>query len=576
MPGTSHLYINPRVQRVLSGAVMLLIAAWLAGCAGETLEEDQNGNPPAGATPTSTPTANPSASPTATPTPFSAAPVQARILLSYQYKNAVGDLLGNAARDAVKPLNDTLVNGSSAVAAASFSLSNAAVESFEANAYAAAQAGLADSGQRAKLITCTPANATDDACLTAVVNNFGRRAFRRALTADELAAYKKVAVAAGQAYSSFDRAAEFAFAAMLQSPQFLYISEQGETDAQKPGMVKYTSTEMASRLSFFLLGTLPPESLLQAASQNKLATADDVRAQARALLDLPTAQGALDQLYAEWLGLNELSKAGKDSSLYPTFNPQIAQAMKQETLMVMNAIANDTKRSFLDFLDADFTFLDKSLAAYYNLPAPATDTFTRTALPTNSERAGVLTQGGFLAVMAHPVETSPTLRGKMVRERLLCEAVGAAPPDVVTELAPVEGSTATQTLRQRLVAHRDNPRCAGCHSLMDPIGFGFEKFDASGRLRTTDRNLPIDASGSLDSKGSFNNARELVKLLKADTRVGNCVTRVVFRHASGHVETEGELPALQQALASARAQGFTMRSILVELVASDAFRYGKR
>jgi hypothetical protein len=487
----------------------------------------------------------------------------------------IRDLLGPTARNAVKPWEDALVNGSSSVGAGQLAITGAALERFETNAFAAAQAALADPATRAKLIPCTPANSTDDACLNTVITKFGYRAFRRPMAADEVTAYKTVAKSAGSAYASFDKAVEFAIAGMLQSPQFLYLSEQGEPDAQRPGMVKYTQTEMASRLAFFLLGTMPPDALLDAAANGKLGTADEVRAQARTLLNLPAAQGALDQLFAEWLGLNELSHVGKDASLYPSFNPQLAQAMKQETLMVVNTIAVDQARSFLDILDADFTFINKALAAHYGLPAPATDAFTRITLPASSARAGVLTQGGFLAAMGHPVETSPTLRGKLVRERLLCEPVGAAPPNVVTTLAPVAGAP-VQTLRQRLVAHRTNPACMGCHSLMDPIGFGFEKFDSSGRLRSTDRGLPVDASGQLDTRGSFNEAAELVKLLKGDDRVAACVTRVMFRHASGHVEQAGEEASLKAVENAARGQGFSLKVLLSELVASDAFRYAKQ
>jgi hypothetical protein len=579
--------------RHISGkaASLLAVCALLAACGGDKLDEGGAAPPPtanspapspgASPVPSATPSASPaptpsaSASPSPVPTPFSAAPLQARVLLSYQYANAVGDLLGPVARAAVKPADDAIINGSSSVGAASLAVSRAAVETFESNAFAAAQAAMADAAIKAKLITCKPASPTDDACLSTVLTSFGNRAFRRAITAEELTAWKNVAKSAATAYSSFDKGVEFAVAGMLQSPTFMYLAEQGVADAQRPGMVKYTGHEMAARMAFFLLGSTPPDSLLSAAAGGQLDTVAGVRAQAAALLDTPAARGALDRLFGEWLAFDEVTHVGKDSALYPGFNKTLAQAMRQESLLTINAIAADSKRNFLDIFDANFTYVNKALAAHYGYAAPATDDFIRIDLPAGSPRAGVLTQAAFLAAMAHPVETSPTLRGRLVRERLLCESVPAAPPDVITMLAPTPNS-ATTTLRQRLAVHVSEPRCAGCHNAMDPIGFGFEKFDSVGKFRTTEKNLPIDASGSLDSARKFNDAAELIKLLKADARLPSCVTRVVYRHAVGHVETAGEQPSLDAVARNAMVQGFSFRSLLVELVASDAFRYAKK
>jgi hypothetical protein len=550
----------------------LVCASMLAllACGGE--KQDEASAPPiAGLGPTATP-APPGGG---TATPFAAAPVQARVLLSYQYRNAVGDLLGDAARNAVKPTDDAVLNGSSAVAAASLAVSRAAVESYEANAFAAAQAAMADKTAKARLIPCTPANTTDDACMTTVISKAGERAFRRALSAEELNTWKTLAKSAATAYGSFDKGVEFALAGLLQSPQFLYMAEQGVADAQMPGMVKYTGLEMATRLAFFLLGSTPPDSLLAAARAGQLDTAAGVRTQAALLLDMPAARNAQDRLFGEWLGLDDLARVGKDAALYPGFNSTLAQAMKQESLLTISAITADAKRNVLDIFDANFTYINKPLAAHYGYTAPASSDFVRMDLPANSPRAGVLTQAAFLAAMAHPVETSPTLRGKLVRERLLCEPVPAAPPDVITTLAPTPAN-ANATLRQRLSAHVSDPRCASCHNAMDPIGFGFEKFDAVGRFRTTEKNQAIDSSGRWDNTANFKEAAELVRLLKADARLPACVTKVVYRHAVGHIEQAGEEASLQAVERNALAQGFSFRALLIEMVASDAFRYAKK
>jgi Protein of unknown function (DUF1592)/Protein of unknown function (DUF1588)/Protein of unknown function (DUF1595)/Protein of unknown function (DUF1585) len=602
---------NDAIQRLkqlhLSQLITLsLVAALAAGCGGKdpALPNEassvplSNGasnptTPPAPTSPTTpisptspasapTPPASSPTPPASAPppppvatTPFQPAPVQARVLLSGQYKNAVNDLLGQAAANAVTPLEDTLLNGSSAVGSSTLSLSRTAIERYEKNALDAAKAALADKAFRAKLVPCTATGATDDACMSTVVSSFGARAFRRALTADELSTWKAVAKSAASSYSSFDKGVEFAIAGMLQSPQFLYITEQGEPDAQRGGMLRYTSTEMASRLSFFLLGTTPPDALLASAAKGELASADGVRAQAKALLDMPQARTALNTWFAEWLSLSDLATAGKDNTLYPAYDAALAASMKEESLQLFNAVATDAKRSFLDIFDANFSFVDPALAKHYGITAPSASGFARVDWPAGSPRLGMLTQAAFLSVMAHPVDTSPTLRGKLIRERMLCQPIGAPPPDVITSLTPAPGAP-PKTVRERLQQHAIEPRCQGCHSQMDPIGLGFEQFDAVGRFRTTENNMTVDASGSLDKAGSFKDAHGLAALLKADARVPLCITRSVFRHAAAHVEQAGEEPSLQAVEKAARTQGFNMRALLVELVASDAFRYTTR
>jgi hypothetical protein len=586
----------PQARRKSMHGLIALAAAttFLVACGGteKSVAVDANGSPASSGTPspapvpapppvTSTPTPTPAPAPAPAPAPvpppvaqapFQPAPLQARVLLSWQYKNAVNDLLGQAAANAVSPLEDALLNGSSAVGSSTLTLSRTAVESYEKNALDAAKAALADSASRAKLITCTPASATDDACLNTVISRFGAQAFRRALTAEELNSWKAVGKASATAYSSFDKGVEFAVAGMLQSPQFLYVAEQGEADAQRGGMLRYTSTEMATRLSFLLLGSTPPDALLASAAKGELANADGVRAQAKALLDMPQARTALNAWFAEWLSLNELATAGKDNTLYPGYNNALAASMKEESLQLFNALAFDAKRSFLDIFDANFSFVDAALAKHYGITAPAANGFARVDWPADSARAGVLTQAAFLSVMAHPVDTSPTLRGKLIRERMLCQPIGAPPPDVITSLTPAPGAP-PKTVRERLQQHATEARCQGCHSQMDPIGLGFEQFDAVGRFRTKENNTTVDASGSLDAAGSFKDARGLATLLKADARVPLCITRSVFRHAAGHVEQTGEEPSLQAVEKAARTQGFNLRALLVELVASDAFRY---
>jgi hypothetical protein len=485
--------------------------------------------------------------------------------------------LGAEARAAAKPPADITIDGYATVGSSMLALPAVAVEAYEASAYAAVQATLASTAARAQLIPCKPTGPADEACLGTVLERVGSKAFRRALTAPELDTWKKVGRAAATAFSNFDRGVEFAVAGLLQSPNFLYVAEQGEPDAKVPGAVRYTSVEMASRLSFFLLGTTPPEALLAVARNNGLSTADQVRAQALALLELPQARAALNPLFQEWLDLEGvLDGGGKDSKAFPTFNTALAKSMIEETTRFLGDIAFDSKRNFHDILDARFTYVDKALAAHYGLAAPTAAGFTRVELPANGPRGGVLTQAAFLSAQAHPIEPSPTLRGKLVRERLLCQAVPEPPPDVPIVLEDPPPNSEPRTLRERLNQHMTDPTCRGCHQITDPIGFGFQNFDAIGRFRTTELNRPIDASGSLDTRGNFTDARGFSVLLKGDPRLTSCITRTAFRFAAGHIELDSEDSSLDAVERATQQKGFNFKAWLAEIAASDAFRFAKK
>ncbi|QRK06843.1 DUF1592 domain-containing protein [Archangium violaceum] len=519
------------------------------------------------------PAQGPSGGPTTAPS-FQPAPVSPRILLGWQYRNAISELLGNEAAQAVQPPPDTALNGFDGIGASQLALSSSAIARYESSAWLAAQAALANTSARGALLGCTPRSTMDEECLRGFLSRFGARAWRRPLTDAELTSWTALGMSAAAAAGDFYSGVEVLIAGLLQSPHFLYMVEVGVPDPSQPGRLALTGHEMATRLAFFLAGTSPDETLLAAAARGELDTAEGVRTQARRLLALPTARTALAHFFDELLQLRELSTLSKDATTFPFFTPSLAASMREETQRLLEDIVWEREGDFRDAFDSGYTFVDKQLAALYGISgAPATG-FARVTLPAEEGRGGLLGHASFLSLLAHTTTTSPTLRGRFIRERLLCEPI-AAPPTNIPPLPAQNPGEPPRTMRQRLQQHVSNPSCAGCHDKMDPLGLGLENFDAVGRYRTNDNDAPIDPVSTFDRSGTFSGPRQLGGLLRADDRVLRCLVRNLFRMASGHVDEAGEQVSLNQLDEAFATSGYRMKELLVELVASDAFRYAR-
>ena len=279
---------------------------------------------------------------------------------------------------------------------------------------------------------------------------------------------------------------------------------------------------------------------------------------------------ALADFTSEVWRLRELDTVPKDPTAYPEFSPELAEAMKKETLALIGHVAWEEDGDYRDVFDASYTFVNSELAALYGLPNPEQygDTFAQVTLPAEQKRGGILGNAGLLSLLAHVSSTSPTYRGKFIRQQLLCQTIPAPPNDVDTNLPP---AGEYQTMRERLEQHMTDPSCAGCHLLMDPLGLGLENYDGIGRYRTEENGAVIDPNSELDGQ-SFAGAQELGALLKEHVSAPPCMVRNLFRHATGHIETSGESVELEELDVAFADSGYRMQEILVELVASPAFR----
>jgi hypothetical protein len=403
----------------------------------------------------------------------------------------------------------------------------------------------------------------------AVANSFVSRAFRRPATPAELNRYVKVFLDAEKAKGSWEAGAQAMIALVLASPKFIFRAEQDETPTAKDAH-PISEFALASRLSYFLWGSMPDDELFQLAYAKKLSA--NLEAQTRRLLKDPRSRYLTEGFGLQWLQLRQLSAVSPDPAMFPAFNDAVRASMIKETELFFAEIVRED-RSVLDLIDADFTYVDRNLAVFYGLSGEFSrgrgqSEFIRVTLPPG-ERGGILTHASILTATSNPTRTSPVKRGKWILEQILGSPPPPAPPSVPT----LEGQQLKGNLRQRMEQHRADPACASCHSRMDAIGFAFERFDAVGQVRQTDEGQPIDPAGKLPDGRAFAGAGELKKLLLADKEkvVRNLSSKLLtFGLGRGLDYYDG--PAVDKITEAALKVDGRFSALVLGVVQSDPFR----
>jgi hypothetical protein len=491
-----------------------------------------------------------------------------RRLTSDQYRNTVRDLLG--VKDALTLVPVTSLPSDDSIAERFASNVVSSVAGLDADKYADAAELLARRAvmNLATLTTCdTKAAGGELGCATQFIQNFGKRAFRRPLNTVEVDRYKKVYTAGG----NYQNGLRLVIQGMLQSPKFLYLVEPVPADAAGK-VLQLDSWSVASRLSYFFLNSLPDDMLFAAAEANQLTTADNVGKQAIRLMADPRFKDTLGTFHDEWLELDALTGAEKDAKLFPLWNATLQGLMGEQIhRFVEGVVFGDGKVETL--LAGNFSFLNGALYDIYGMPKPAgaaATTWTRVDLkPT--ERAGILTHAGILAGLAHENRTSFILRGKIVREAILCMDVPPPPSGVDTSEAMVDPNASA---RDRSAQHRRDPMCASCHALFDPIGFAFESYDPIGKYRAgVDSTADITSTRMLD--GKVNNAIELAQKLAGADEVRECVAKQWMRFGLGRQEEAADASSITAAIKGMRDNGGKITELLAALARSDSFRHMK-
>jgi hypothetical protein len=537
------------------------------GAGGSGSEPNGSGTPGDGHMP-STPNGGLGDPNTGAPLPpaASSAAGRLRLLTRSQLVNSLHDLLGGDVAIGQTEA-DTVAAGFASVGATYTTISPRGVEQYESAVLAALGPLFADATRRAAILPCTPAGSDDEACVRKFVADFGRRAWRRPLTTAEVDRYSHLAMGAAGSLKDINAALMHTTSALLASPHFLYRVEIGAPDAAAGGRYRYSNWEMASRLSFMLWNSTPDNQLLDAAEAGKLTSTDGIRAEVTRLLASPRARsGFADNFGGELMGLDALADTPKNDM---RFTPTLKQAMRDELLHIFEGRLAD-KADLLDMFDSPEVYVNAELAAIYGITGVIGTTMTTAQLPATVARAGLLGTAGFLTLQSKQDATSPTARGKFIREGLLCGDVPDPPDNLDTTLKdPPAG--AKPTLREHMDLHRSNPACASCHSLMDPLGYAFESFDWLGAYRDKDNGKLVDTTGELEGT-PFKDAREFVVALKKQPTMQECLLRNVFRYASGHKETAADDAVLAGWKTVFEASGHQLASFLAEITAGEAFR----
>lgn len=521
-----------------------------------------------------------------------------------EYDNMVRDLLQDTTQPATQFVPESpMANGVNFETNTYAGVSTLIAQQYITAAEALAQNAVSNAAVLNAILAC---QTQDDACAQQFISTFANRAFRGQLDATESSALFGV-YSAVKAQFDFPTGIQAIVTAVLESPRFLYVLEFGSpaggtgslpsVGASAQGsadVAPLTSYEVAGRLALFLWRSVPDATLMQAAAAGQLATTAQVQAQAVRMIADPKARDAIADFTTQWVELQSTATQGKDTQFAGwNANAKLGEEMKDETLTNVAQLVLSANGSFSTLLTSPASYVDADLAAFYgaSLGAGATVTvadpalagaqaqFVSTTLP---QRAGILTNGSILATQAHTTLPSSVLRGKLVREDILCDAIPPPPPNVPPAPTSVGDAGTTRAVFE---AHEKIVPCVNCHRYMDPIGFGFGHFDATGAYQATDANglqgtfPPIDATGQVNPPSgaelsvSFDGAVDLVTKLAGSTQARECFALQEMRYALGRVESPDDACSARAVYGAFSGAGLNVQKLLVAIAGSDAFRY---
>ncbi len=497
-----------------------------------------------------------------------------RRLTHTEYDKTVESLLGVTTKPArAFPLEERAYNFDNNATVRS--VSQILAEQYEA---AATTMSTAQVTNLTALLGCDPVAAGEDTCAAQFMDAFGLRAYRRPLNVAEKARLTAFYQASKTA-NGFANAIQMVVSAVLQAPQFLYRMETADTAgapvAASPGLLEAGPYERASRLSYLLTQSMPDPELLAAAGRGELATKEQVAAQAQRLLGTAKARSNVVSFHSQWLDFGSMGQLTKDTALFPNFTPMIAAAMRDEANAFVEHTVFDGAGDMAALLKSPQSYMNDALAGFYGATAPGSATTPAAVLLPAAQRSGLLTVAGLLAGHSNPTQGSPVVRGFFIRDSLLCQK---PPPPPQNANIMVPAFDPALTTRERFAAHSANPTCKTCHQLMDPIGLGFEHYDAVGMWRADEAGKPVDAKGELtmtDVDGPFDGAVELGQKLGASKVVTDCTTSQWFRFAYGRLESGEDSCTLDQLKTAFTGSNGSVKDLLVQLTQTDAFLYRK-
>jgi hypothetical protein len=498
--------------------------------------------------------------------PLSTGGVRLRLLTRAEYAASVQSLFGTVTTPLDLP-PDTSVSGFVSIGASQVHVGESAADKYEVESRAVVAEVFADTARWQTLVGCQPQVDTSDACVEMFTRSFGKRAYRRDLSDEEVTRWIQVARDAAARGAHAAQVFSTLVSGFLQSLNFLYKVETNALDPEN-GRLKYDGRSMAVRLAYFLTGGPPSAELLAAGESGQLDTAEGVQTAAAALLNNDALVGQLTWFFYEYTRAELVMAVEKAPALFPELNDSLRNSMREGARLFFEQVVLAPGADVRAFFDSDQIFADATLAPIYGLMPPSSG-FAQFTLPPSADRAGVMGQAAILTAHSGPDHSSPTRRGEFMLQAFFCQTPGPPPPDV----APKVPFDPTLTTRQNLELQTSGrTECAGCHLQYDPMGFALEHFDSIGRYRETENGLSIDASGSFEDGTAFNGARELGAALRGSATATECLLRHFYRNANARLDDEHDQAVVDGMVASLSARNYVFRDLVADFVVSDAFR----
>jgi len=500
-------------------------------------------------------------------------PPIARRLRPDQYRRVIFDVFGPTIRIEGRFEPDVRDDGLFAVGIGHVGVTSTGMEQYDAMARGIA-AQVVSEEHRDTLIPCKPQSDTspDDACAARFFAAAGPLLYRRPMSPDELREALTLAGSAARTLKSFYSGLELSLAGMLESPQFLFRREIAEPDPNHPGAYRLDAYSKASSLSFFLWNAGPDTKLMAAAHDGRLDTASGLAREVDRMLQSSRVADGVRAFFSDMLQFDLFDTLAKDAQIYPKWTVKVAQDAQEQTLRSVVDLLLTQHGDYRDLFTTRKTFLTPLLGSIYGVPvAPSVGPEAQAyEFSRDDPRAGLHAQASFVALHSHEGLSSPTLRGKALRELLLCEPVPAPPGNVDFATAQDTRNPNFKTMRERLTAHRTDPTCAGCHRLMDPIGLALENFDSDAGYRSAENGQPLDTSGELDG-AAFTDAAGLGRALHDNPATGPCFVRRLYSYATGRAPVRRDMAWIRYLEKSFADDGYRAPELMRRIAASENF-----
>jgi hypothetical protein len=505
----------------------------------------------------------------------SGGPATLRRLSAAQYVASIHDVFGEGVKVGGRFDPELRAGGLLAIGDGKVAVSTSGLEQYELRGREIS-AQVLDGDLRKAVLPCAPAGAKtfDRSCAIGFFTKYGRLLYRRPLSAAELTRFVDLAAAATKQTGSFDKGMQAGLSRLLSSPNFVFRVERTEADPVAPGRQRLDAYSLATRISFLLWNAPPDAELLDAAAKGTLGTQAGLSAQVDRLIASPRFVNGVRAFFSDMLAYDQFDGLAKDQSIYAKYTSQLAKDAKEQMLRTIVDLLVTNHSDYRDLFTTRKTFINRSLGALYRVPVSgnAVDGWVPYTFGPDEPRAGILTFAAFLMLdPTHEGRSSPTIRGKSVREQLLCQPVPMPPPNVNFSLVQNTTDPAHKTARDRLSIHRENPVCAGCHAITDPIGLSMENYDAIGQYREAENGAPIDASGTFEGH-DYHDVIALEHVLHDSDAAPSCLVQRAFEYGVGRQVADGEGPWLEYAARRFAQNKYALPDLMRRIATSQAFR----